>query len=160
MLLAALQGTTRPSYPQSPPLDRRQPHPPPPRLPNLHVPLRLTAPPPQDQFEWTDADLASTLEKAQLAAGHDLRPSSTKTKVALVRLLMKGCDKRAIATELGLQENTINHTRRAIRRHLITYCQQLGIEPPDATVHTTGWEPGAWRKPIRNRRSPRPKSAP
>ena len=108
--------------------------------------------------DWiSDADLGSTLEKAQLAAGRQLRPTTTKTKVELVKLLMRGYDKRAIATELGLAPITVNQLRRDIRRHLVTYCRQLGIEPPDATVHTTGWEPGTWRKPYSKRRSPRPK---
>ena len=123
----------------------------------------LIAAPPADDWtdaDWiSDADLGATLEKAQLAAGRQLRPTTTKTKVELVKLLMRGYDKRAIATELGLAPITVNQLRRDIRRHLVTYCQQIGIDPPDPTVHTTGWEPGTWRKPIGKRRSPRPKTA-
>jgi hypothetical protein len=82
------------------------------------------------------------LESVVLAIAKTPPPTATVDyNVAVLRLLMKGYDTAAIATELGRTEEGIKGARRDLKRHMVAHCRSLGIEPPRYNRNGGGWRP-------------------
>jgi DNA-binding CsgD family transcriptional regulator len=82
------------------------------------------------------------LESLVLSIAQTPPPAATvEYNGAVLRLLMKGYDTAAIATELGRTEEGIKGARRDLKRHMVAHCRKLGIDPPKYNRNGGGWRP-------------------
>jgi len=85
-----------------------------------------------------DDDLEGTLQ----ALSHTLPPAHTVAHhTAILRLLLRGYDTAAIATELEHTEEAVKSARKVLKQRLTAHCRSLGIEPPAYDRNGGGWRP-------------------
>jgi hypothetical protein len=85
-----------------------------------------------------DGDLGDTLAAV---CGKTPPASTVEYGAQILRLLLRGYDAAAIATELGRTEEAIKSTRANLRHMLFDYCAEQGIDTEHIEVPTGGWCP-------------------
>lgn len=96
-------------------------------------------PEPDDAPAWLDDHDLPALVAATLGRN---RPANTiEYHTAILRLLAAGYDTAAIATELGRTEESVKSTRYQIRKRLLRYCAENGIDTDHIAIKSGGWRP-------------------
>jgi DNA-directed RNA polymerase specialized sigma24 family protein len=85
-----------------------------------------------------DADWEEAL---RAIAGKSPSEHTVAYNVCILRLLMRGYDVAAIATELGKGQSAIKDARKKLKAKLMEYCRHKGIEPPEYNRNGGGWRP-------------------
>jgi hypothetical protein len=80
-------------------------------------------------------------EALRAVAGKSPSEHTVAYNVCILRLLMRGYDVAAIATELGKGQSAIKDARKKLKAKLMEYCRHKGIEPPEYNRNGGGWRP-------------------